>query len=136
MAGVPASVVERSRALVEDGVPGTDGPADASGDGTTDGVSADGTSAVRAADDTGDDAPETPVDADATPAQKTLTGGYAGNPENGATRADGRAAKSATAADAEALAEIAAELRALDVAGTTPLEALNALNELKRKLDD
>ncbi|MFC6824042.1 DNA mismatch repair protein MutS [Halopelagius fulvigenes] len=32
--------------------------------------------------------------------------------------------------------DVAEEIRELDIAGTTPLEALNTLNELKRKLDD
>ena len=144
MAGVPDAVVERARTLVESGVPVDDGQ----------GSTADADSTTADAESAGDD---TTADAAAT------NGHAAANGEaraDGRDRADGHAATDDGAAqpsleayaggepdpeslsttgdraDADALAEVAAEISDLDVAETTPLEALNALHDLKRRLDD
>jgi DNA mismatch repair protein MutS len=166
LAGVPDAVVERSRALVEEGVPdvsraidagaattaadadATAADADATDSAGFDTEDADGTAAVdppapRVAADgrdatdrggatdregaTGDE------DTRERPAQKTLTGGYA-DARTDAARANGESTGSGP--PEEALAAVADRLREIDVAGTTPLEALNELNELKRTLDD
>jgi DNA mismatch repair protein MutS len=130
MAGVPDAVVERSRTLVEQGVPADEGGVTGAAVDTANETTAD--RAVERADPP-------------APDQATLTGGYVessadeerarangqGDPTNGTSAADA----TDVAAD-ETLADVAAELRALDVAETTPLEALNTLHGLKQTLDD
>ncbi|GAB7093989.1 DNA mismatch repair protein MutS [Halolamina litorea] len=106
MAGVPDSVVERSRELVE----ATDGheraPAASTAPAATDGAgTADGES-------------EAASDSSTPPGQQTLPG----------TEPEGAAADGADA--------LAAELRELDLARTTPLEALNRLQELQDRVTD
>ncbi len=150
MAGVPDAVVERSRTLVEEGVPAGD-----DGDGRV--APESGDPGARSADSANaTETPECPGDSPSTgPNQATLTGGYVEDPSgagearartNGegdghldstgrADHADGPASSDRSEAD-EALAAIAAELRATNVAETTPLEALNTLHALKRTLDE
>ena len=106
MAGVPDAVVERSRALVEEGETGaeTDPATDSAPTPTTatDGAGVDDVEPGAGAE------PQTP------PGQQTLPG----------VEAD----------DADASEEIAVELRDLDLARTTPLEALNRLQELQDRV--
>jgi DNA mismatch repair protein MutS len=105
MAGVPEPVVERSRELVEDEGTAADadatGPSPATTQAATDGAGVD---AVDAAD-TADSEPATP------PGQQTLPGT---EPDEG-----------------ESEDELVAELREIDLARTTPIEALNRLQELQ-----
>ncbi|WP_129112650.1 DNA mismatch repair protein MutS [Halegenticoccus tardaugens] len=155
MAGVPESVVGRSRELVA-AREAADATRSAASDARTrDAPTADARSAEAP---TADATPPAPRDA----RQTTLTngsrpaaddgeetaraGGETGIPARDLRSTDGKhdgaldPARAGERADdrldADALASVAAELRSLDVARTTPLEALNALNELKRRLDD
>jgi DNA mismatch repair protein MutS len=136
LAGVPEAVVDRSRTLIEEGVPvqrdddrttlddfrSVAGP-DATGPvGATNGHAADedGHAAVETGDESAAHAATGPDGRD--------DGESAATP----SRSDGG---DTDAAD-ETLREVAAELRDLDVADTTPLEALNLLNDLRTRLDD
>ncbi len=133
LAGVPAPVVERSRSLVaadETGEP-SEGEAASEGDGSaspdastdattrapTDGADPDDVSlreflAEESSDDaTGDDAPTA---ADGTEVGETEVDDPGVAPES----------------------DLAADLRDLDLARTTPIEALNALHDLQSRLDD
>jgi DNA mismatch repair protein MutS len=101
MAGVPGPVVERSRALVE-ASEGSD-PEDSDTPAEPPKPAVDDTPEQAV-----DDAPE-PDDAKANGGQQTLT----------------------EIAAAETEAELAAELRGMELARTTPLEALNRLQELQ-----
>jgi len=130
LAGVPAPVVERARRLVAADAGGADGVTELREDGapreTTD-ASDDlrddsdgpGDTSLReflAAEDAGADA----VSDDA--------GVGAGN------EADAGAGE--TCSEGTADPELAAALRELDLARTTPIEALNALHDLQSRLDD
>jgi DNA mismatch repair protein MutS len=129
MAGVPDAVVERSRSLVDDGVPSRRGgpvtlddfrPA-TNGDGGT--SPADGSINGHAPGATNGSADGAANGQDGVPSA-----------ENGQ---DGVSSDDALSADvAPAALDVADELRRLDVADTTPLEALNLLNDLKRRLDE
>ncbi|MBP1986312.1 DNA mismatch repair protein MutS [Halolamina salifodinae] len=110
MAGVPDSVVERSRALVEEG------ETEANSDPATDSVP---TPTKAATDGAGVEAEEAGAGSEpqTPPGQQTL-------PDidpNDDT-------------DADVSDEITAELRELDLARTTPLEALNRLQELQDRV--
>jgi DNA mismatch repair protein MutS len=105
MAGVPESVVERSRALL-------------------------------AADRVSEDAEEAPDGADgASEAADPRTNGHA---ESGTDEASSERAVDGSAddVDEETATRLVAKLDDLDVATMTPLEAMNALAELKSDLDD
>ncbi|WP_435118055.1 DNA mismatch repair protein MutS [Halolamina sp. C58] len=106
MAGVPEPVVDRSRELVEDDEAAAEATADAAPEPTQ--AATDG-AGVDTADtlDTDDAEPSPP------PGQRTLPGT---EPEDGD--------------------EIAAELREIDLARTTPIEALNRLQELQDRVTD
>jgi DNA mismatch repair protein MutS len=136
LAGVPPTVVERAREYVRDAdSTETSGERDRSGEsdtpvatqartnGRTDGDSgADG-------DGADDASAEGDANADETPGTD--------EPRDGTLAAyvDGiEAAEGGPTTDAED--DVLAEIRSLDVARTTPLEALNALDRLKRRLDD
>jgi DNA mismatch repair protein MutS len=123
MAGVPEAVVERSRALLDDDPDGT--TSGGARPGRTDGV--DGTHA-----------------ADGTPGGETAgateTDGGGGVGDGAASRAAGDAQTPAPDADAgvdrEDAAALLAALREVDVARTTPLEAMNRLAEFRRRAED
>jgi DNA mismatch repair protein MutS len=126
MAGVPDRVVARSQELVDgegaDG--GTNGQADETGKSTRPQPRPNGHAEERA---------RTTVDG-----QATLTNG-AGAVDSDAVGADAVATDDAPDAATdrdEALAAVAAELDDVDIAQTTPLEALTRLNDLKNLLDD
>ncbi|AEN06398.1 DNA mismatch repair protein MutS [Halolamina sp.] len=101
MAGVPESVVERSRELVDD---------EAIAEERTRAGEPSESTLQATVDDTAD-----PADTATTGGQQTLPG-----------------ISSTTAVDDE----IAATIRSLDLAQTTPLEALNRLQELQERVDE
>ena len=111
VAGIPGDVVDRARELVTD----------AGGD---DAVGEAGTTDDGAADDGSSDEPDQPLDR-----------------SEGESVARGVADDAATAAPASAdggdvPTDVAAELRALDLAHLTPVEALTELDRLKRLLEE
>jgi len=119
LAGVPEAVVERSRTLIEEGVP----VQREDGRTTLDdfrGVAGGGGATV----------PDSPPGA---------TNGRAGGGDD-ETAVNDASDRLTARGDAdppdETLREVAAELREVDVADTTPLEALNLLNDLRTRLDD
>ncbi|KPN30054.1 DNA mismatch repair protein MutS [Halolamina pelagica] len=114
MAGVPEPVVERSRALVEGG--GDDASADPEADGSAPAptqAATDGAGADSAGEST---APEADAGPATPPGQQTLPG-----------------VEPSTPAETDA---VVAELRDLDLARTTPIEALNRLQELQDRVTD
>jgi DNA mismatch repair protein MutS len=116
MAGVPDPVVERSRELVE-----AESTTDASaGEGSDPTGDEGGDPEVAETDPVVDDAPDEATAA-TNGGQQTLPGAL---PDN--DNPDRSAAKE----------RLAAELRDLDVARTTPLEALNRLQELQELAED
>jgi DNA mismatch repair protein MutS len=105
MAGVPDPVVERSRELVEAGESGTDSD-----------PATDSEPSVAAATDGAGVEPERSRENSTTPpGQQTLPGVDAGDSD-------------------DVSEDIADELRALDLAQTTPLEALNRLQDLQDRV--
>ncbi|GAB3694998.1 DNA mismatch repair protein MutS [Halorubrum pallidum] len=106
LAGVPAPVVERARSIVADEGDGRRAVDTPDADASLDGFS-------EAAGDAGkpEDAAGGPPDGDE-------------GDEGGATR------------DAEETPDIVADLRDLDLARMTPIEALNALHDLRSRADD
>ena len=132
LAGVPEAVVERSRSLIAEGVPAgreddrttLDDFRDVAGDGAAGLDTPAGATNGQAGSGDG----ETAVD-DGTRA-------VAGDRETAVNDASDRLTAPADAATDETLREVAAELREVDVADTTPLEALNLLNDLRTRLDD
>jgi DNA mismatch repair protein MutS len=144
LAGVPPQVVERSRELVEGSEPE---PRTASLDRWTEGsrLSGDGhqsedhesREATRPAGTAnaggGVDATESPA-ADGSGSPSSPSGSGSGS-ESPAGRADSAAADSGAEPDPEVTA-VADELRDVDLARTTPLEALNRLHELQQRLED
>jgi DNA mismatch repair protein MutS len=140
LAGVPSTVVERAREYVRDADSAeTDDERGQSGESDTPVAAQTRTNGRADGDDVGGDgadgddgdstAGESDDSADGTPATD--------EPRDGTLAAyvDGiEAAEDGSTTDAED--DVLAEIRSLDVAGTTPLEALNALDRLKRRLDD
>jgi DNA mismatch repair protein MutS len=123
LAGVPDRVVGRSRELVERGGPGGEiGVADTD-DEDTGGEGAD----TSASSET-----ENPESGDSDTVQATLEGDPATGASDLETSEDGDAG---TALADEAVAEVLAELRGIDVADTTPLDALNRLHDLRELAD-
>jgi DNA mismatch repair protein MutS len=127
LAGVPDRVVERASEYVREsgerpesdpGGGGRDSPPDPESDAP--GTAAPDAQSARAADGTDD--------GDAPPARGDTLAAYVEGLENG-TPHDG---DDATPAEREALAA----LRDVEIARTTPLEALNTLEELQRQLDE
>ncbi|QKY20942.1 DNA mismatch repair protein MutS [Halolamina sp. CBA1230] len=114
MAGVPEPVVDRSRELVEDdetAAEATTDPAPEPTQAATDGAGVDSGAEAGAGSEPSDpDAAPSPP-----PGQQTLPG----------TEPEGAKAD-----------EVAAELRELDLARTTPIEALNRLQELQNRVTD
>jgi len=155
MAGVPDAVVERARTLVAEGV-----PVERAGSGDPEGGPAAreaGSSADHERTLAGRDGAPTAGDAPAAAANGHAEGDAASDGRTGVDVAgDGRATEEPTAAQppldayadgrpdpgslagdgAEDLAEVASEIRELNLAETTPLEALNALHDLQQRLDD
>ena len=143
LAGVPAPVVERSRSLVADdagGAPPEGGAAtdeddrDPPADGQTDDADLDETDpddvSLReflaeegAVDDAGSDGPVA-TDGD----------GPSAGDGDGPSATDGTGFDETAGSDAGS--DLAADLRALDLARMTPIEALNALHDLQSRLDD
>jgi len=120
LAGVPASVVERARDLVDDADAGTPNDSDADG--------------VAAA--TNGEVDETAEDGTLAAYVDGLENGH-GESEH-QTQGSAATATTATTATAELAPEleaVAEALREADLADTTPLEALNLLSELKGKLE-
>jgi DNA mismatch repair protein MutS len=109
MAGVPAAVVDRARELVA----GRD----------DDGGVRTPTLAAYADGEASDDGAATPTHGGVATAAAT-------NGERGRDR------DRAGDADRDAADDLAAAIRDVDVAGTTPLEALNLLADLRRRVDD
>jgi DNA mismatch repair protein MutS len=133
LAGVPATVVERSRDLVAQGGPRVEtergGGADGGGDGDVDPAAA-GSDTDDATDPSDTEADAAPALAEEDAVQTTL----AGDPVDGAGDAD--ATHEALAGlDEATLADLVATLRATDVADTTPLEALQRLHDLRALAD-
>ena len=115
LAGVPSTVVERARTLVEAG------PQDA----TTGETGAVGDEASNAKTD------QPSQDGSSDTEDGTLAA-YVDGLENGHRPDD----DGATASDADPVArEVADQLREADLVDTTPLEALNLLSDLKRRLE-
>jgi DNA mismatch repair protein MutS len=124
MAGVPDAGGGGSRELVRDGVP------------------SGGTAAV---DDAAGESAERATPSSVALGESGIRGGDVarsnGRDGGGATELDGDVDALADEGeggtdDSAALRAVAEELRSLEIASTTPLEALNALDRLKRRLDD
>ncbi|WP_411964609.1 DNA mismatch repair protein MutS [Haloferax sp. YSMS24] len=122
LAGVPSTVVERARTLVEAGERDT---ATDEQDATTDETATVADEASNAK--TGQSAQDGPTDTE----DGTLAA-YVDGLENGHRPDDEDATDSA---EAHATREVADQLREADLVETTPLEALNLLSELKRRLE-
>jgi DNA mismatch repair protein MutS len=117
LAGVPAPVVERSRELVADdgtGPDGDDGVEPADGDAT-----ADTDDATMADGDHG----------------AGTVGGDAADGADAAT-VDGPSPDRTDRSAGDPPTEVVAALRDLDLARTTPIEALNALHDLQRRVEN
>jgi DNA mismatch repair protein MutS len=126
LAGVPPAVVERAREYVREGAGGAPARGDAGDDGDSDG----GETASEAENaPTGES--DTSADAQA-PTNGRASEGTLAAYVDGIESDDGGEGATTTGAEADVLAE----LRELDVAQTTPLEALNALDDLKQRLDE
>ncbi|WP_058366033.1 DNA mismatch repair protein MutS [Haloparvum sedimenti] len=119
LAGVPPAVVDRARDLVEE----SDGDSSSATEGS-----------VGSADETGPADPEEPPESAAAPADATLDA-FA---ENGGPDRPSGADAGSRGADGdrdEAAAEVLAALRELDLARTTPIEALNTLRDLQERAE-
>jgi DNA mismatch repair protein MutS len=129
LAGVPATVVERSRELVAQGGPRVSAARDGAGgdDAATRSESSDDGSADSTPSTAADATPTTPADEDAV--QTTL----AGDSVDGTGA--GEARETLAGLDEATLADLVATLRATDVADTTPLEALQRLHDLRALAD-
>jgi DNA mismatch repair protein MutS len=142
LAGVPDRVVERARALVEraEAAADTEGAAPAETTRRDDPVAADARPGAAGAEATnGQDRrrePTATAHEGVDPAEKAF-----GGPSQ---QSDGRA-KSAPLPDPSrepgddpnhVASEVLADVRAVDVARTTPMDALALLHELQRRLDD
>ncbi|ELZ75079.1 DNA mismatch repair protein MutS [Haloferax volcanii DSM 14919] len=117
LAGVPASVVERARNLVDEPETDAESAADSAGDGVV------AAAANGEVDETAEDG--------------TLAA-YVDGLENGHRESENPNQATATAAAAEPnpeLEAVAEELREADLVDTTPLEALNLLSDLKGRLE-
>jgi len=126
LAGVPAPVVERSRSLVAEGA-----TAESAG-----GASRPRDRESDAADEdrgpqTGDEDPDDVSLREFLAEERAVD--EAGDDAGGAP--DGESPDASDAADDDA-SDLAAELRGLDLARMTPIEALNALHDLQSGLDD
>ncbi|NLV03491.1 DNA mismatch repair protein MutS [Haloferax volcanii] len=118
LAGVPASVVERARTLVDE--PETDADAERATDTGRDGVAAAANGEVDEAAEDG-----------------TLAA-YVDGLENGHRESENPSRATATAETTEPnpeLEAVAEALREADLVDTTPLEALNLLSDLKGRLE-
>ena len=123
MAGVPDRVVARSQELVDD-------------EGADSGTAAGTEAADESADETGKPTqPQPQSNGHAEGSAQTTLGETQTTLTNGAGAVEADADDD-VATDRDALAAVAAELDDVDVAQTTPLEALTRLNELKNLLDD
>jgi DNA mismatch repair protein MutS len=142
LAGVPEAVVERSRTLIAEGV-----PVGREDDRTTlddfRGVAGDGAAGLNApagaTNGQADGDGESAVDDGTRPAEGDGETAVNDASDRLTARGDVGDVPDRPAADAatdETLREVAAELREVDVADTTPLEALNLLNDLRTRLDD
>jgi DNA mismatch repair protein MutS len=134
LAGVPASVVERAREYVEEAerdAPG-ESPNSAERQRASNSRAENG-----AAGDAGDTDAKDGGDTDAGGASDA-DGPNDDRPADGTLAAyvDGLDAPDGADGAGDVERDVASRIRALDVANTTPLEALNTLYELKRTLDD
>ncbi|ADQ66138.1 DNA mismatch repair protein MutS [Halogeometricum borinquense DSM 11551] len=138
LAGVPSTVVERAREYIREADGADNGQADRavetaeaaeSDSPTATQATTNGQDGRRAGNEDGTETGNKPVEQEGTtsaPKDGTLAA-YVDGIE--ATETDGR-----VTSDAED--DVLDEIRSLDVAGTTPLEALNTLDRLKQRLDD
>jgi DNA mismatch repair protein MutS len=150
LAGVPERVVDRSRELVASGA-GTDdggsgGPESPAAGGSGEPAAAEPASGAGTGTEAGvgsDADPEPSPD----PGQRTLTGAPTTNGHGEGRGSAGTAGRKATGAETNGRgggereppaddAEVLADLADLDLARTTPLEALNALHDLQRRLEE
>jgi DNA mismatch repair protein MutS len=136
LAGVPGTVIDRSRALLDDGLPGESDPAtDATPAPETTGDRSARTNGHAARDDRAG-SPPTPPTAPATAGTDRDEGTDAIAPKG--TRTDARPTDGATldtpADPTTADSALSADLRALDIAAMTPLEALTWLHERQQEL--
>lgn len=131
LAGVPPAVVDRARDLVDD--------ADRDGSSAPEGPvgSTDSTGEGRSTDpmDEGEPtAPAEPAESAADPADATLDAFAEGDGPDRPDDAD-VGSRGADGDRDEAAAEVLATLRELDLARTTPIEALNALRDLQERAE-
>jgi DNA mismatch repair protein MutS len=129
LAGVPDPVVGRSRELVEVGGPGGGTGTEASDVGAGDGevAGAEGSDAEDADASASSASDESGAVADTV--QATLEGDPAADDPDASASADADA--STPPVDGETVADLLTELRGIDVADTTPLDALNRLHDLR-----
>jgi DNA mismatch repair protein MutS len=130
LAGVPSTVVDRARRLVEAG-----GTADA---GETDAVGDEGsnTNPGQQTDHTHPKDHESPQDGTLAAYVDGIENGHRADGD-GSDDADPNVAVARDDADpnVDVAREVADDLRETDLVETTPLEALNLLSELKRRLE-
>jgi len=140
LAGVPAPVVERSRSLVA---------ADETSDPPEGGCASESDAAFADGEPEDPDAPTDETDPDDVSLREFLAEeGADGDAGDDATvdaggdatgNGDAQPADDGTDVDEAGVgheSDLAAELRDLDLARTTPIEALNALHDLQSRLDD
>ena len=133
-AGVPGAVVERARELLDDDPIAAAGSAESENETDTADSGDETATDTPLAGDGADDGAAAPDGTDSGPGQN----GYR-NPDPSTVDGDaprGRDTGSESGSDGGVPADLAAELRAVDLATTTPLEALNVLGRLKERLDD
>jgi DNA mismatch repair protein MutS len=113
LAGVPETVVDRAREYVDESA-------------AVDGESRNPAGTQAATNGRAEGSTDESSDAPARPADGTLAA-YVDGLDDGTTDGD---------AQTPAEADVVEAIRSLDVARTTPMEALNTLDDLKRRLDD
>ncbi|WP_254545819.1 DNA mismatch repair protein MutS [Halomarina pelagica] len=132
LAGVPPTVIERSRALLADGLPGDEEPGDGGGE--------DG--AVTLAAFAGEEGREGGDPSIARDAAAARNGRASANGSGGASDAADGDGTNGDATDegsepprSQGTFALEAEVGGLDIADMTPLEALTYLHDLQRRLD-
>jgi DNA mismatch repair protein MutS len=143
LAGVPARVVERARELVA-AAESADGPADGHRDDPADGADPAGRAPDAPSAATNGDPADDP-DAERAPDERGAGGARAERSFSDPTQPGGGRAESAPLPDQSGRPDgdpnhvadaVLADIRAVDVARTTPMDALALLHELQRRLDD
>jgi DNA mismatch repair protein MutS len=140
LAGVPERVVQRARRLVDEGREAAAGPGTESGSERR-----TPTAAANGRDRSANEGDEPPVDTGRVPPVERADADDPGERSfRRPTQESGGRAKSAPLPDQSERArddtnharEVLADVRAVDVARTTPMDALALLHELQRRLDD